>query len=68
MGISCDGFVEQFKALVAIEPGPLLALKSTSNKERGLRRLKCSINYDTKEGSVGRDMLKGRASHFSHEV
>lgn len=65
MGISCVGFEEQFKALlVAIEVGRSSALKLASKKERELRRLECSINYDTKEGSIGRDRLKGRESLF----
>lgn len=65
MGISCDGFEEQFKALlVAIKLGRSSALKSTSKKEREIRRFKCSINYVIKEGSGGRDKFKARASNF----
>lgn len=59
MGLFYDGFEEQFKALVAIEACCSLALKSASKKGGELRSLKCSINYDTKVGSVGRDKLKG---------
>lgn len=41
VGLSCDGFEEQYKALlVAIEAGCSLALKLASKKERKLRRLK----------------------------
>lgn len=51
MGMSCDRFEDQFKALfVAIEACHFLAFKSASKKDRELRRSKCSINYDTKEG------------------
>lgn len=66
MGISCDGFEEQFKALIiAIESGHSLALKSASKKERELRRLECSINYDIKRGAVGEIDSKGGRSFFS---
>lgn len=63
------GFEEQLKALlVAIEAGRSIALKSTAKKNRELKHLKCSINYDNKEGGVGRDKLKGRGSWSSNET
>lgn len=65
VGISCNGFEEQFNALLkTIESGCSSVLKSNSKKERELRRLECSINYDIKKGSGGRDRLKGRRSHL----
>lgn len=69
MGISCVGFEEQFKALlVAIEVARSNAVKSTMKRDRELKHLKSSINYDNKEGSVGRDRLKGRRSWTSNEA
>lgn len=69
VGISYEGYEEQIKALlVAIEARWSTALKSAVKKDRELKRLKCSINYDNKEGSVGRDRLNGRAFYSSHEA
>lgn len=53
---------------MAIEAGRTSSLKSASKKERELKRLECSITYSLKEGSVGRDRLKGRASLVSHDA
>lgn len=56
IGIACEGFEDQFKALfIAIEAAdqPLEA-RSASKKERELKRLSCSINYDAREGSASR--------------
>ncbi|KAF5466945.1 hypothetical protein F2P56_016823 [Juglans regia] len=59
MGISCKGYEEQFKALIiAIEAGQHgTGLK----RNRELKRLTWSINYDGKEGSASRTRNKGRA-------
>lgn len=55
VGISCEGFEEQFKALlVAIEADRTLAMKSAVKVDRELKRLQSSINYDCKEWSVGK--------------
>lgn len=60
MGISCVGFEDQFKALlVAIEAGRPLAMKSIPKKNWELEGLVCSINYDSKKGSIGRYRAKG---------
>lgn len=60
MGIYCEGFEEQFKALlVAIEAGRSTALKSTIKKERELKQLICLINYDNKEVVLGGIGLRG---------
>lgn len=61
VGLFYDGYEEQLMALlVAIEAGRSTAEKSTVRRERELRRLHCSINYDNKEGTSGRDRVKGR--------
>ena len=58
LGISCAGYEEQFKALIiAIEAGQNGA---GTKRERELRRLTWSINYDGKEGSASRGRNKGR--------
>lgn len=45
MGISCEGFEEQFRALlIAIE----LNRFSATKRDRELRRLTYSVNYDSK--------------------
>ena len=46
--------------LVAMEAGRSTIMKSAVKKERELKRLQCSINYDNKEGASGRDRTKGR--------
>lgn len=61
MRISYDGFKEQFKALVAIESERSSVSKSVSKKERKLRRLICSINY---EGSSSIERLKEGGQHL----
>ncbi|KAG6637056.1 hypothetical protein CIPAW_11G154000 [Carya illinoinensis] len=58
VGISIGGYTEQFRALlVAIEDSHS---KSATKRDRELKRLTCSIKYDVKEGSGGRDRSKGR--------
>lgn len=54
--------------LVAIEAGRSTAMKSVVKKDMELKRLKSSINYDNKKGSVGMDRLKGRGSWSSNEA
>lgn len=63
MGVSSEGFEEQFRALlVAIEAGQLSMTQFTSKKERKLKILSASINYDGREGSVFRSKCKGRVT------
>lgn len=54
----CRDFLRRlnpFKALViAIEAGQPLLARSASKKERELKRLSCSINYEAREGSASR--------------
>lgn len=53
VGISCEGLKEQFKTLLTIiEAGQHILARSFSEKERELKRLSCSINYDVREGSA----------------
>lgn len=59
--ISCKEYEKQFKALlIAIEAGQPSLARFASKKERELKRLSCSINYDSTEGSVykGKDKLR----------
>ncbi|KAF5443230.1 hypothetical protein F2P56_035805 [Juglans regia] len=66
IGISFGGYEEQFKALlIAIEASHS---KSATKRDRELKRLTCSINYDVKEGSGGRDRSKGRGNIVSYEA
>ncbi|XP_041007460.1 uncharacterized protein LOC121252060 [Juglans microcarpa x Juglans regia] len=58
MGISCVRYEEQFKALI-------IAIEADqhgvgSRRDRELKRLMWSINYDGKEGSASRGRNKGR--------
>lgn len=45
-----------------------MALKSAVKRDKELKRLKSSINYDNKEGSVGRERLKGKGILFFNET
>lgn len=64
VGISCEGFEEQFKALlIAIEAEQPFLARSSSKKERELKRLACSINYDVREGIARRGRHKDRANN-----
>lgn len=66
IGISFEGYEEQFKALlIALETSHS---KSTTKRDRELKRLTCSINYDVKEGSGGMDKSKGRGNIVSYEA
>lgn len=63
VGIECQGSNEQFLALLmAIEGGHAQLKNSDSKKQRELKRLSCSINY---EGSSSKERSKGRWSIFS---
>ncbi|XP_040988756.1 uncharacterized protein LOC121236396 [Juglans microcarpa x Juglans regia] len=69
VGLTCDRYEERFMALlIAMEAGRPTAMKSAVRKERELKRLECSINYDNKEGTSGRDRSKGRDSIFVNEA
>lgn len=69
MGLSCEGYEDQFMALlVAMEVGRSTAMKSAVRKERELKRLECSINYDNKKGTLGRDRAKGGDTIFVNEA
>ncbi|KAG6652954.1 hypothetical protein CIPAW_05G041700 [Carya illinoinensis] len=62
VGISCEGFEEQFRALlIAIEAGQPALAKSAAKKERELKRLEFSINYKSRDGCGWRDKGKERA-------
>lgn len=64
--ISFGGYEEQFKALlVALEASHS---KSASKRDRELKKLTCSINYDVKEGSGGRDRSRGRGNIVFYEA
>lgn len=61
MGISCEGFEEQFRALlIAIE----LNRFSATKRDRELRRLTYSVNYDSKERNVSHDRSKGKGTNM----
>lgn len=63
------GFLVQIlknNLIVAIKAGHVS--KSVSKRDRELRRLKYSINYDAKDGSGEKDILKGRGPLFGHEA
>ncbi|KAG6712711.1 hypothetical protein I3842_05G115900 [Carya illinoinensis] len=63
MGMSCEGFEDQMQALfIAIRAGQPSHAKSVGKKERELRRLTCSINYGTREGSASRGRTKDRVN------
>ncbi|KAF5451553.1 hypothetical protein F2P56_026652 [Juglans regia] len=67
--ISYDGYEDQFMALlVAMEANRSTVMKSAVKKDRELKRLQCSINYDNKEGTSGRDRAKGRDVSFVNEA
>jgi hypothetical protein len=74
VGVSCEGFEEQFMAiLTAIEAGrPQKVRGSFSNcgskGNRELKRLECSINYDSKFENSSRAFGKERGSSFFNEA
>lgn len=50
--IYCDGYEEQFRALlIAIEFGQPFLSKSAARKEREMKKLSSSINYDNSGGN-----------------
>lgn len=54
-----------FRALlIMIKSNCSSTTKSASKRDRELKRLTCSINYDLKEGSVSRGRSKGRGIFF----
>lgn len=67
LGLSGEGFKEEFIALLTSIEVSHSQKESTSssklgNKEnRELKRLSCSINYDSKGGNSRRGRVKGRA-------
>ncbi|KAG6703730.1 hypothetical protein I3842_07G100400 [Carya illinoinensis] len=68
VGISCDGFEEQFRALrIAIKVGQFALARSTSKKERELKRLECIINYKSRKGVPSKTKARRGLSTVSHE-
>lgn len=62
MGISYDGFDEQFRALlISIEEDRFQSPRSISRRNRELKHLTCLINYDGREGSTSKSRSKGKA-------
>lgn len=46
VGITCEGYKEQFKAILTTNVvGHIILTRSTTKKYRELKRLECSINY-----------------------
>lgn len=67
--ISCVGYEEQLKALlIAIETKRSIDVKSAIKRDRELKHLKRSINYDFKEEIVGRDRSKWREFLFCNKA
>lgn len=64
-GLSCEDFEEEFVALfTTIEANhslkePVSCSKLGNKESRELRRLSCSINYDSKSGSASHGRVKG---------
>lgn len=64
--ISCEGFEEQFMALlISIEAGHSFSPKFVSCENIELKQFTCLINYDGSEGSANRGRSKGNVV-FSH--
>lgn len=62
MGISSEGYEEQFRALlISIEASHTDVGKSASKEDNELKRLECTINYHSKEGTASRQKGKERA-------
>lgn len=60
MGIYCEGFEDQFKALlVAIEAGRILAMKSAMKRNRELKPLRILLTMTRRIGMLGRKIQKG---------
>lgn len=63
VGISFEGYEEQFKALLTtIESGQPPLARSSAKKDREGKWLACSINYDAREGSASRGIHNDRAN------
>ncbi|KAG6706344.1 hypothetical protein I3842_07G219300 [Carya illinoinensis] len=63
LGMSCEGYEDQLQALlIAIKSGQPLLARLAMKKDRELKRLACSINYDAREGSVCRGRHKDRVN------
>lgn len=62
VGMSCEGYEEQFFALLTAVRSSHANSKNSSSREMELKKLTCSINY---VGSARRDRTKGkRIAHF----
>jgi len=74
LGISCEGYEEQFMAILTAIEASRSQKGSTSNSKlldrgtRELKRLACSINYDSKGGSSGCGRVKGRGFSVLNEA
>jgi hypothetical protein len=74
VGLSCEGFEEENKALfTAIEAShyedKLASISKPTNKgKRELKRLACSFNYDFKGGSSNRGRVKGKGFSVLYEA
>lgn len=74
MGLSCKGFEEDPMALLAaIEASHhneewASNAKPDNNGKRELKRLSCSINYDSKCGSSSCSRVKGRSQSVLYEA
>jgi hypothetical protein len=66
IGLSCDGFEGQFMALFTAikashnQEGWVSNSKTAFRSNRELKRLSCSINYDSTGGNSSRSRVKGR--------
>lgn len=62
VGISCEGYEEQFRALTTtIEASHPAQARSASKKDKELKKLGCMINYHSKEWNASRNKGKKRA-------
>ncbi|XP_042952731.1 uncharacterized protein LOC122289632 isoform X1 [Carya illinoinensis] len=63
LGMSCEGYEDQLQALlITIKSGQPLLARSSMKKDRELKKLACSINYDAWEGSACRGRHKDRVN------
>lgn len=73
VGMSCEGFEGDMTLLKAIEASRTQngmtssssPLSRSMRRQRELKRLDCSSNYDSKGGQCSRGKGKGRSSKFS---
>jgi hypothetical protein len=74
VGLSCEGYEEQFMALLtAIELGHCHKDLASSSKfvnkgNKEIKRLACSMNYDSKCGSSSHGKGKGRGFSIINEA